>query len=167
MMNLDSEGRVFLDRFLIADVVMKADFPAERWFWFDPPFHPGQSVLLHRQADNVYRIDFQLGWQADPEEEKKPEKVIPRIKAMLGADREFELEWVTASSGRSSTAFNPPLSTARLTASAESDTTRPPPQLPQRTPPASIAQKRGPPSSPQSTQRSSSGARPSTARSFR
>ena len=95
MMNLDSEGRVFLDRFLIADVVMKADFPAERWFWFDPPFHPGQSVLLHRQADNVYRIDFQLGWQADPEEEKKPEKVIPRIKAMLGADREFELEWVS------------------------------------------------------------------------
>ena len=81
--------------FLIADVVMKADFPAERWFWFDPPFHPGQSVLLHRQADNVFRIDFQLGWQADPEEEKKPEKVIPRIKAMLGDDREFELEWVS------------------------------------------------------------------------
>jgi 3-(3-hydroxy-phenyl)propionate hydroxylase len=52
-------------------------------------------VLLHRQADNVYRIDFQLGWQADPEEEKKPENVIPRIKAMLGDDREFELEWVS------------------------------------------------------------------------
>ncbi|MBP9907541.1 MAG: FAD-dependent monooxygenase, partial [Rhodoferax sp.] len=71
------------------------DFPHERWFWFDPPFHPGQSVLLHRQADNVYRIDFQLGWDADPEAEKKPEKVIPRIKAMLGDDREFELEWVS------------------------------------------------------------------------
>jgi 3-(3-hydroxy-phenyl)propionate hydroxylase len=99
MMNLEIEGRIFMDRFLIADVVMKADFPAERWFWFDPPFHPGQSVLLHRQADNVWRIDFQLGWQSDPEEEKKPEKVIPRIKAMLGANgdsqREFELEWVS------------------------------------------------------------------------
>ena len=95
MLNLDIEGKVFMDRFLIADVVMKADFPAERWFWFDPPFHPNQSVLLHRQADSVYRIDFQLGWDADPEEEKKPEKVIPRIKAMLGDDREFELEWVS------------------------------------------------------------------------
>ena len=95
MMNLEIEGKIFMDRFLIADVLMKADFPAERWFWFDPPFHPGQSVLLHRQADNVYRIDFQLGWQADPEEEKKPENVIPRIKAMLGDDREFELEWVS------------------------------------------------------------------------
>ena len=95
LMNLEVEGKIFQDRFLIADVVMKADYPAERWFWFDPPFHPNQSVLLHRQADNVWRIDFQLGWDADPEEEKKPEKVIPRIKAMLGDEREFELEWVS------------------------------------------------------------------------
>lgn len=95
MLGLDIDGKVFMDRFLIADVVMKADFPAERWFWFDPPFHPNQSVLLHKQADNVWRIDFQLGWQADPVEEKKPENVIPRIKAMLGDEREFELEWVS------------------------------------------------------------------------
>ncbi|BAL26640.1 FAD-dependent oxidoreductase [Azoarcus sp. KH32C] len=95
MMGLDIEGKIFMDRFLIADVVMKADYPTERWFWFDPPFHPNQSVLLHRQADNVWRIDFQLGWNVDPEEEKKPEKVIPRIKAMLGDEREFELEWVS------------------------------------------------------------------------
>jgi 3-(3-hydroxy-phenyl)propionate hydroxylase len=95
MLGLDIEGKVFQDRFLIADVVMKADFPAERWFWFDPPFHRGQSVLLHREADNVWRIDFQLGWDADPEEEKKPEKVIPRIRAMLGEQHPFELEWVS------------------------------------------------------------------------
>jgi 3-(3-hydroxy-phenyl)propionate hydroxylase len=95
MLGLDVDGKIFMDRFLIADVVMKADFPAERWFWFDPPFHPGQSVLLHKQTDSVFRIDFQLGWDADPEEEKKPENVIPRIKAMLGDEREFELEWVS------------------------------------------------------------------------
>jgi 3-(3-hydroxy-phenyl)propionate hydroxylase len=94
-LGLDIEGKVFQDRFLIADVVMKADFPAERWFWFDPPFHPNQSVLLHREADNVWRIDFQLGWDADPEHEKQPEQVIPRIRAMLGPDREFSLEWVS------------------------------------------------------------------------
>ena len=99
MLGLEVEGKIFMDRFLIADVVMKAEFPAERWFWFDPPFHPNQSVLLHKQTDSVFRIDFQLGWDADPEEEKKPENVIPRIKAMLGAfdntEREFELEWVS------------------------------------------------------------------------
>ncbi len=99
MLGLDMEGKVFQDRFLIADVVMKEPLfeegKAERWFWFDPPFHPNQSVLLHREADNVWRIDFQLGWDADPEEEKKPENVIPRIRQMLGPQREFELEWVS------------------------------------------------------------------------
>jgi 3-(3-hydroxy-phenyl)propionate hydroxylase len=95
LLGLEWKGQVFRDRFLIADVHMKAEFPTERWFWFDPPFHPGQSALLHRQADDVWRIDFQLGWDADPEEEKRPERVIPRIRAMLGDDRPFELEWVS------------------------------------------------------------------------
>lgn len=95
MMGLESKGRIFQDRFLIADVKMKADFPTERWFWFDPPFHRNQSVLLHREPDNVWRIDFQLGWDADPEEEKKPEKIIPRVQALLGKDTEFTLEWAS------------------------------------------------------------------------
>ncbi len=98
-LGLDVVGKVFQDRFLIADVVMTAEmFPegaAERWFWFDPPFHPGQSVLVHREADNVWRIDFQLGWEADAEAEKQPERVIPRIRAMLGDAHPFELEWVS------------------------------------------------------------------------
>ena len=95
LMGLESHGRSFRDRFLIADVEMTADFPAERWFWFDPPFHPGQSVLLHRQPDNIWRIDFQLGWDADPVQEKTPERVIPRIQALLGKEARFELEWVS------------------------------------------------------------------------
>jgi 3-(3-hydroxy-phenyl)propionate hydroxylase len=95
LLGLDSKGRVFKDRFLIADVKMKADFPSERWFWFDPPFHPNQSVLLHRQPDNVWRIDFQLGWDADPVLEKTPERILPRVRALLGPDVEFELEWAS------------------------------------------------------------------------
>lgn len=88
-------GQFFQDRFLIADIVMEAEFPPERWFWFDPSFHPNQSALLHRQPDNVWRLDFQLGWDADAEEEKKPEKIIPRVRAMMGEDRKFELEWAS------------------------------------------------------------------------
>ncbi|CCD96055.1 putative FAD-binding monooxygenase [Bradyrhizobium sp. ORS 375] len=95
MVGAEFKGQFFQDRFLIADVRMKAEFPTERWFWFDPPFHRGQSVLLHRQSDNIWRIDFQLGWDANPDEEKKPERVIPRIRAMLGESAEFELEWVS------------------------------------------------------------------------
>jgi 3-(3-hydroxy-phenyl)propionate hydroxylase len=94
MMGLDFAGRVFEERFLIADVEMKADFPPERHFWFEPPFHPGQSALLHKQPDDIYRIDLQLGWDADPDEEKKPENVIPRIEKVIG-HRDFELDWVS------------------------------------------------------------------------
>jgi 3-(3-hydroxy-phenyl)propionate hydroxylase len=75
------------------------DFPAERWFWFDPPFHPGQSVLLHKQPDGVWRIDFQLGWDADPDAEKRPERIVPRVRALLAhsamKDASFELEWAS------------------------------------------------------------------------
>jgi len=92
MMGLESEGSTHMDNFLIVDVGMKADFPAERRFWFDPLFHPGQSVLLHKQADQVWRVDFQLGRDADPEEECKPERILPRVRALLGDGREFELQ---------------------------------------------------------------------------
>ena len=95
LMGLDFRGRVFEDNFLIADVVMKADFPTERWFWFDPPFNPGQSALLHKQPDDVWRIDLQLGRDIDKDEEKRPENVIPRLKAMLGEEVAFDLEWVS------------------------------------------------------------------------
>lgn len=95
MMGLDFIGRVFEDNFLIADVTMDAPFPTERWFWFDPPFNRGQSALLHKQPDNVWRIDLQLGWNIDKEREKQPEHVIPRLKAMLGDAVKFELEWVS------------------------------------------------------------------------
>lgn len=99
LLGQESKGRVFRDRFLIADVRMAADLPAERWFWFDPPFHPNQSVLLHRQPDGVWRIDFQLGWDADPEAEKQPDRIKPRVAAMmkaaLGRELPFELEWAS------------------------------------------------------------------------
>ena len=88
-------GRVFEDHFLIADVTMKADFPTERWFWFDPPFNPGRSALLHRQPDDLWRIDLQLGADADHDQERRRERVIPRLRAMLGPDTDFELEWVS------------------------------------------------------------------------
>src|SRR5690606_6700391 len=57
MMGLEAHGQIFRDRFLIADVKLEANFPQERWFWFDPPFHPNQSVLLPSQPDTVWRID--------------------------------------------------------------------------------------------------------------
>ncbi|MFL5121575.1 MAG: FAD-dependent oxidoreductase, partial [Microvirga sp.] len=88
-------GEAFEDRFLIADVRMAGAFPPERWFWFDPPFHDGRSALLHKQPDDIWRIDLQLGPDADPIAEQKPERVVPRLRQMLGADAKFSLEWVS------------------------------------------------------------------------
>ena len=95
MLGLDVTGHVFNDRFLITDIKMKADRPTERHFHFDPSFHPGQSVLLHRQADDVWRIDFQLGPQADPDEELREENIRKRITTLLGANLEWHLEWAS------------------------------------------------------------------------
>lgn len=94
MLGLDFMGEVFEERFLIADVKMTGAFPTERWFWFDPPFHPGRSALLHKQPDDVWRIDLGLGAEADAAAEQRPERVIPRIEAMLGHS-DFALEWVS------------------------------------------------------------------------
>lgn len=94
MLGLEFRGEAFEDKFLIADVKMQADFPTERWFWFAPPFHPGQSALLHRQPDDIWRIDLQLGPDADADAETQPQRVRPRIEQMLGHD-DFSLEWVS------------------------------------------------------------------------
>lgn len=100
MMGLSFDGRVFEDNFLIADVHMKADFPTERWFWFEPPFKgSGQSALLHKQPDDIWRIDFQLGWDIDREYELDPDRIRARVDAMLasqvGEVPHYELEWTS------------------------------------------------------------------------
>ncbi|WP_147125469.1 FAD-dependent oxidoreductase [Shimia ponticola] len=99
-LGLSFDGRVFEDNFLIADVRMTADFPTERWFWFQPPFeHAGQSALLHKQPDDVWRIDFQLGWDIDRDLELDPDRIRTRVDAMLssqtGTVPDYELVWTS------------------------------------------------------------------------
>lgn len=94
MVGADFEGQAFEDQFLIADVKMTAEFPTERWFWFDPPFHAGRSALLHKQPDDIWRIDLQLSRDADAAIERRPENVRPRIERMLGHGN-FEFEWIS------------------------------------------------------------------------
>ncbi|MDT0683201.1 FAD-dependent oxidoreductase [Roseicyclus sp. F158] len=94
-LGLEFEGKVFRDSFLIADVRMKAEFPVERRFWFEPPFRgAGDSALLHKQPDDIWRIDFQIGWDVDREEELKEERIRARIDQML-PDIEYELVWTS------------------------------------------------------------------------
>jgi 3-(3-hydroxy-phenyl)propionate hydroxylase len=56
-------------------------------------------VLLHKQADGIWRIDFQLGWDADPDGRAKPENITPRVRALLDSigfeDAQFQIGWAS------------------------------------------------------------------------
>ncbi len=93
MLNLEFEGRVFKDSFLIADIrMLNENLTNERWFWFEPTHGSGASTLLHKQPDDTWRIDFQIGWDVDRAEEMKEENIRRRLDAMLG-DIEYEMVW--------------------------------------------------------------------------
>ena len=94
MLGLDFPGRGSADCFLVADVVMDSDLSSERRFWFDPPFNRGLSALMHRQPEGVWRIELQLGADVDQTAETSPKRVIPRLRAMLGPEARFTLDWV-------------------------------------------------------------------------
>jgi len=92
-LGLPFAGRTFEEKFLIVDVRMDADYPSDRRFWFQPTFDPGQSVLIHRQPDDVFRIDFQLGWDADAEAERQPERAMERVRRVVGPGVQCAYEW--------------------------------------------------------------------------
>jgi 3-(3-hydroxy-phenyl)propionate hydroxylase len=93
LLGLDFEGRIFEENFLIADIRIREPRPVERWFWFDPPFNRGQSALLHKQPDDVWRLDFQLGWNIDRAACTTSDFVDPLVRGMLGPDVRYTREW--------------------------------------------------------------------------
>ena len=94
MLGHEFTGKVFQDSFLIADIKMKGEvnFPTERWFWFEPSHGEGASMLLHKQPDDVWRVDFQIGWDVDRKEEMKEENIRRRLDAFLKGV-EYDMVW--------------------------------------------------------------------------
>jgi 3-(3-hydroxy-phenyl)propionate hydroxylase len=93
LLGLPFEGHAFEEKFLIVDVRMDADYPSDRRFWFQPTFDPAQSLLIHRQPDNVFRIDFQLGSEVDADTEREPERAMARVRRVVGPGAKCEYEW--------------------------------------------------------------------------
>ncbi|HEX2766159.1 MAG TPA: FAD-dependent monooxygenase [Candidatus Limnocylindria bacterium] len=89
-------GLTFQDRFLIADVRVRLPFTHERHFHFDPPWNPGRQVLLHPQPDGIWRIDWQVPPETDVDAERRSGRLDARIRAVVGADADYELVWLTA-----------------------------------------------------------------------
>jgi 3-(3-hydroxy-phenyl)propionate hydroxylase len=92
LLKLDFPGESRDHHFLILDVRMHLETPRERWFWFDPPFNPGRTALLHPQPDSIYRLDYQLPPNEDLAAAIEPDSIHKRIVATVG-ERPYEVVW--------------------------------------------------------------------------
>lgn len=93
-MGLDTHASRSPDRWCITDVRFNRAFPPERWTWIRAPFNDGRAVWQHLMADDVWRIDFQMGPDADPEYVSRPDVAAERLRAYLGVDVEFDFVWI-------------------------------------------------------------------------
>jgi 3-(3-hydroxy-phenyl)propionate hydroxylase len=95
---LKLEGTSYEGRYVIADIRLKSARPVERLAWFDPPSNPGSTILMHRQPDDIWRIDYQLRDDEDPDAAALPENVVPRIEAhlrMIGERDDWSPIWIS------------------------------------------------------------------------
>ena len=83
-----------IDRWCISDVRFKEKLPVERWTWVEAPFNDNRAVWQHLMADDVWRMDFQMGPDTDLDYVSRHDVAAERIRRQLGDDVEFELVWV-------------------------------------------------------------------------
>ncbi|KWF71622.1 FAD-dependent oxidoreductase [Burkholderia pseudomultivorans] len=97
-LGLSLQGTSYEGRYVIVDIALDSDRPTERLAYFDPSSNPGSTVLVHKQPDNVWRIDYQLRDDEDAEAAVKPENVVPRVQNlldMMGERGDWSPIWIT------------------------------------------------------------------------
>ncbi|MEO7008270.1 MAG: FAD-dependent oxidoreductase, partial [Caldimonas sp.] len=97
-LGLRLEGTAYEGRYVVADIALKCALPTERLAWFDPPSNPGSTILMHRQPDDIWRIDYQLRDDEDGDAAVRPENVLPRVDAhlkMIGLEGPWAPLWIT------------------------------------------------------------------------
>ena len=97
-LGLQLEGTQYEGRYVIVDIVQKTKRPVERLAWFDPPSNPGSTLLMHRQPDDIWRIDYQIRDDEDPAEAVRPENVLPRVQShlsMIGEHEPWQPLWIS------------------------------------------------------------------------
>ena len=98
-MGLRFSGSQYEGTYIIVDIHLPSSHPTERRAWFDPPSNPGSTILVHKQPGDIWRIDYQLRDDEDPEEAVKPANVLPRVKAHLdwiGETAPWEPVWISS-----------------------------------------------------------------------
>ena len=106
-MNLQMEGASYEGFFVIADIKIDLPFPTERLAFFDPEWNPGNTILMHREPNGIWRVDYQLPPGETPEEALRPESLKARIDAQLAmighANLKWEMDWSSVYSARTLT----------------------------------------------------------------
>jgi 3-(3-hydroxy-phenyl)propionate hydroxylase len=90
------KGDNYEGRYVIADIQMPDDYPTIRRALFDPDCRRGATILIHKQPDNIWRIDYQLSADADEAVELDEGTVRASVAAVLveiGYEGDWELEW--------------------------------------------------------------------------
>ena len=97
-LGLQLQGMQYDGKYVIVDIRQKTQRDVERLAWFDPPSNPGSTILMHRQPEDVWRIDYQIRDDEDPVEAIKPENVLPRVQShltMIGENKPWEPLWIS------------------------------------------------------------------------
>ena len=95
-LGLRLKGDNYEGRYVIADIRMDHDFPTERRAFFEPSGNPGGTVLIHKQPDDIWRVDYQLREGESEEDALREENIRARVGAILadiGHNKPWELEW--------------------------------------------------------------------------
>lgn len=92
-LGLRLEGTSYKGDFVIADIRIDLPLPTERLAFFEPAWNPGNTVLMHRQPDQFWRIDYQLPEGEDPVAALAPETLRSRIQAQLDSIGQGHLPW--------------------------------------------------------------------------
>lgn len=105
-LGLRMEGTSYSGRFVIADIKIDIPWPTERLAYFDPDWNRGNTILMHRQPEGIWRLDYQLPPNETPEQALAPESLTARIQAqldMVGISAPWELDWCSVYSARAMT----------------------------------------------------------------
>ena len=95
-LGLRMKGENYEGKYVIADIRMDHDFPTERRAFFEPSGNPGGTVLIHKQPENIWRVDYQLREGESEEAALLEDNICARVGAILGDighDKPWELEW--------------------------------------------------------------------------
>ncbi len=107
LLGLQLEGASYEGNFVIADIRIDLPLPTERLAYFDPPWNPGNTILMHREPLGIWRVDYQLPPGESAEQALQPQSLKARIDAQLAmighAGVPWEMDWCSVYSARTLT----------------------------------------------------------------